>query len=77
MVDLAAVLVSELVNRLYADPLAAIASGVLLLIALPADAANIRQALEQAGIPCADVGEVHAGDVAVYRDTASDWAPLP
>lgn len=80
-VDLAAVPVPELAARLCAafrlDPLAAIASGALLLTAPADDAGNIRQALEQAGIPCADIGEVHAGAAAVYRVTASGWVPLP
>lgn len=80
-VDLAAVPVPELAARLCAafhlDPLAAIASGALLLTAPAADAPDIRHALERAGVLCADIGEVHAGAAAVYSVTASGWVPLP
>lgn len=80
-VDVTAVPVPELAGQVCAafrlDPLAAIASGALLLTAPADDAGNIRQVLEQAGIPCADIGEVYAGAAAVYRVTASGRVPLP
>jgi hydrogenase maturation factor len=51
------------------DPLAAIASGALLLAAKPASVAAIRQALTEAGIPCAEIGLVKAGKPIVWRIT--------
>ena len=51
------------------DPLAAIASGALLLTAAPASVPAIRQALAAAGIPCADIGLVKAGKPIVWRIT--------
>jgi hydrogenase expression/formation protein HypE len=52
------------------DPLAAIASGALLLAASPASVPAIRQALAKAGIPCAEIGMVKAGKPIVWRITA-------
>lgn len=47
------------------DPLAAIASGALLLTADPADAPAIQKNLENAAIPCAVIGRVTAGPAEV------------
>jgi len=49
------------------DPLAAIASGALLLAAPESDAAPIAAALLAADIPCAEIGAVEAGPAAVWR----------
>jgi hydrogenase expression/formation protein HypE len=51
------------------DPLAAIASGALLLAASPTSVPAIRQALGQGGIPCAEIGVVKAGKPIVWRIT--------
>jgi hydrogenase maturation factor len=53
------------------DPLAAIASGALLLTAPASDAARIRHALAAEGIICADIGEVAGGPAAVWCIGAS------
>jgi len=61
------------------DPLSAIASGALLLTAAPPDADHICTALEQAGIPCTDIGEVTEDSPSVMQHTSSGWkaSPLP
>ena len=51
------------------DPLAAIASGALLVAADPASVPAIRHALTEAGIPCAEIGLVKAGKPLVWRIT--------
>jgi len=48
------------------DPLGSIASGALLLTAPPGEAGPIRRGLEQAGIPCADIGEAGPGPAGVF-----------
>lgn len=48
------------------DPLAAIASGALLLTTPPADAQVILSAFQEAGVPCAEIGYVEAGSPAVW-----------
>jgi hydrogenase expression/formation protein HypE len=69
VVDAAAVPVPELSARICRafgfDPLAAIASGALLLTAPAADAPAIRRALEVEGIPCAEIGVVEDGPAGV------------
>jgi hydrogenase maturation factor len=53
------------------DPLAAIASGALLITA-PADAVEtIQGAVEAQGIRCTQIGEVHAGAPQVWQETQS------
>ena len=59
------------------DPLAAIASGALLLSTAPGDASRICQALEMGGIPCAEIGRVMDGDPQVWKITASGKELLP
>ncbi len=59
------------------DPFAAIASGALLLTAVPGDASTIRQALEGEGILCAEIGVVEPGPAAVWRTDASGRVILP
>ena len=69
VVDPAAVPVPELSARICRvfglDPLAAIASGALLLTAPAADAPRVRRALEADGIPCAEIGVVEEGPAGV------------
>ncbi len=69
-VDLQAVPIPDLSRRvcqaLGIDPLAAIGSGALLLIAPPSDAEKIRRAWEAQGILCAEIGEVEEGIPGVW-----------
>jgi hydrogenase maturation factor len=79
-VDLRAVPVPELSRRicqaLEIDPMAAIASGALLLAAPPGEADKIRHAWEAEGIPCAEIGGVIAGPKAVWDISEGDGVPL-
>ncbi len=59
------------------DPLAAIASGALLLTTSPGDAPIICQALEKEGIPCAEIGRVEKGMPQVWRSSAAGKELLP
>jgi hydrogenase maturation factor len=61
------------------DPLAAIASGALLLTAPASEVWSIRRALEAEGIACAEIGEVDEGPAVVRRKTAAgrEVAPRP
>jgi len=59
------------------DPLATIASGALLLTAPTEDAAAICRALEANGIACATIGEVSAGQAAVWQLTEHHRRLLP
>ena len=81
VVDTSRVPVPDLSSRmcrlLGLDPLAAIASGALLLTASPADAPRIRQALEAEGIRCADIGRVEPGPPAVWDISPPRPALLP
>lgn len=52
------------------DPLAAIASGALLLATSPKDAPQICQALQVEGISCADIGRLENGPPQVWQRTA-------
>ncbi len=61
---------------LDADPLGLIASGSLLVCCDPTEAAGVRAALEAAGVPAADIGELTeegAGVVALQRDRPAPW----
>ena len=64
-------------KALNLDPLAAIASGALLLTAPAEQAPQIRRALEQEGIACAAIGAVEAGPAAVWQATKTGREPLP
>jgi hydrogenase maturation factor len=79
-VDLRAVPVPELSRRicqaLEIDPMAAIASGALLLAAPPGEVDKIRHAWEAEGIPCAEIGGVIAGPKAVWDISEGDGVPL-
>ncbi len=59
------------------DPMAAIASGALLMSVTPKDAAAICQALESAGIRCSDIGVVEDGVPEVYLKTPQGREILP
>lgn len=59
------------------DPLAAIASGALLLTVAPDDASPIRRALEAAGILCTEIGSVESGQAAVWHSAPAGQRPLP
>jgi hydrogenase maturation factor len=75
-----AVPVPELARRVCQafglDPLAAIASGALLLTTPAGDAPAIRRALEAQGILCAEIGKLEDGPVAVWVQIASRREPL-
>ena len=66
-------------KALNLDPLAAIASGALLLTAPAEQTSQIRRALEQEGIACAAIGAVEAGPAAVWqkRTTGRQTWPRP
>ncbi len=59
------------------DPLAAIASGALLLTAPASETSSIRRALEAEGIACAEIGEVGDGPAEVRRKTTTRYEVLP
>jgi hydrogenase expression/formation protein HypE len=59
------------------DPLAAIASGGLLITAPEPDAEAICTALTAAGIVCAEIGAVELGAPAVWQAAPTGRAPLP
>ncbi len=59
------------------DPLAALASGALLLTAPEPDAAAICAALDVAGIVCVAIGAVEPGGPAVWQSAAAARAALP
>lgn len=58
------------------DPLAAIASGALLLTCPAVAAGNIKQSLEQAGITCRDIGWVEPGPPEVWSQTPTERSLL-
>jgi hydrogenase maturation factor len=60
----------RLCNAFGLDPLAAIASGALLMAVSPQDAEAICQALEKAGIRCSDIGLVENRPPGVLQRTA-------
>lgn len=81
MVDLETVPISPLSARIcqifQIDPLAAIASGALLLTTPSREAQPICQALTTAGIPCCEIGEVTTGKAAVWSTSSLGNQPLP
>jgi hydrogenase maturation factor len=71
---------SNEVCRLFdIDPLAAIASGALLLTCSPKDAPEICAALESEAITCSPIGRIEAGSVGVWREKTGrrEAVPLP
>lgn len=82
VIDLEAVPVppeaAAICDRLGIDPLAAIASGALLLAVRPAAVGRVQQAIEAAGVPAAVIGEAVEGDrVMVRREGRLDPLPWP
>jgi hydrogenase maturation factor len=66
----------RLCGLLGADPLGLIASGSLLVCCDPAEVADVRAALEAAGVPAAEIGELTeegAGVVALERGRPAPW----
>lgn len=59
-------LARKVCQRMGIDPLAAIASGALLIAAKAGDAPAIRRSLEAEGIRCAQIGQVQAGEPGVF-----------
>jgi hydrogenase maturation factor len=59
-------LAARVCQALQLDPLEAIASGALLLCVPSGDAARVREEIQAAGIPCAEIGEVQSGPPAVW-----------
>ena len=81
LINIHAVPVPELSTRicqvLDLDPLAAIASGALLLTTPISDAGRICQSLEAEGILCSDIGVVAEGPFAVWQHTEIDRELMP
>ena len=81
VVDLTDVPIPPLSSRICQifdlDPLAAIASGALLLTVASQDASPISRAIQNAGIPCAEIGEVQAGPAGVWQRVQSGLEQLP
>ena len=79
--DPQAVAIPPLAGRVCAafglDPLTTIASGALLLTSAAEDADAIRQALEQAGIGCAEIGQVEEGPAGVWHVVEGQSRPYP
>jgi hydrogenase expression/formation protein HypE len=72
-------LANRICRALDLDPLAAIASGALMLAVEAADSAAISQALQTAGITCAHIGTVAEGPAAVWQvdETGRRLLPRP
>lgn len=66
---------ARLCRHLDIDPLASIASGALLLSVPGDDAAQVRAAVERAGIVCREIGRVEAGEPAVLRAVPGGLEP--
>ena len=81
VVDPDAVPVPALSARICAalglDPLAAIASGALLMTAPSLDSAQIRAAVQAEGIRCAEIGFVEQGEPGVWRETPEGREAIP
>lgn len=80
-VDLARVPIAPLSGKICAalglDPLAAIASGALLLTAPADDAAAIQAALQAGGIACAEIGVVEDGPPGVWVSAGGELMARP
>lgn len=70
---------ARICQALELDPLAAIASGALLLTVPETEASHVCRALEKEGIPCAEIGVVAPGPPAVWRviDKRRELLPRP
>ncbi|MEJ2265666.1 MAG: AIR synthase family protein [Anaerolineales bacterium] len=80
-VDTGAVPIPDLSGRICQtfdlDPLAAIASGALLLTVANEDAPGICQALDGEGIFCTEIGSVEPGPLAVWQSAPGGRRSLP
>lgn len=80
-IDPEAIYIPDLSQRLCLafglDPMAAIASGALLMSVSPGDAASICQALETAGVRCSEIGVVEHGAPQVQQNTRRGRKILP
>ena len=80
-IDPAAIPIPDLALRVCTafglDPLATIASGALLLTVTAVTAPQVQLALAAAGIVCVQIGEVVAGETAVWQTTTSSRVLLP
>ena len=81
VIDTDAIHIPELAGRICQifdiQPLAAIASGALLLAVRAADAALICRALETEGIACCEIGAVEAGQPVVWQASPGGREHLP
>ena len=68
---------AKICQALELDPLAAIASGALLLTAPPQDAEAICRALHNQDIPCQVIGTVYEGTATVWKQTPNGRQTLP
>lgn len=70
--------ISEEICMLFGiDPLAAIASGALLITCHPDDSMKIIDALDSVGIACRRIGEVETGSAEVWHDTPDGRNLIP
>jgi hydrogenase maturation factor len=67
---------ARICRLLEIDPLAAIASGALLLTSPQPDAQHIQAALENNGIRCGDIGWIEKGQVGVWQIHQGLRSPL-
>lgn len=81
VIDLEKVPISDLSAQICQifeiDPLAAIASGALLLTAPQRDTPSICRTLNASGIPCCEIGDVQSGNATVWSRSALGNKPLP
>jgi hydrogenase maturation factor len=81
IIDPAAIPIPPLSARICAafdlDPLAAIASGALLLTVRYSDVSAIIQALAAEGIRCVDIGQVEEGPAYVWKESKDGRLPWP
>ena len=68
---------ARICKALNLNPLAAIASGSLLMTVNPNDAYRVCQALEWEGIPCVEIGQVEDGPAIVWQTVESGEELLP
>ena len=70
-------LARRICNVFGLDPLATIGSGALLMTATSSDTPAIMAALQQAGIACAQIGQVEAGPMGVWMPQGDQRILLP
>lgn len=80
LIDPSSVPISPLSKKICStfglDPFGTIASGALLLTCQAQDAQNIRKAILEEGIACADIGEVKEGPASVLSRYGSKYTQL-